>query len=72
MEKDYKKLYGDALEWMKEIYPTLKGSMKEDAEHYWSSKCVNNYNAWCMYFYDKFQSMCCDGRYYGESVRLVK
>jgi hypothetical protein len=40
--------------------------------YYWSSKYVDNDNVWFMYFYDKFHSMRCDGRYYGQSVRLVK
>lgn len=26
--------YDEALEWMKSVYPTLKGADKEDAEHY--------------------------------------
>ena len=33
-DKDYKKKYKDALGWMRDIYPTFEGSMKEDAEHY--------------------------------------
>jgi len=31
---DYKEKYEKALEWMKSIYPTMQGSDKEDAEHY--------------------------------------
>ena len=32
--EDYKKKYENALEWIKDIYPTLEGAAKEDAEHY--------------------------------------
>ena len=28
------KRYDEALEWMREVYPTLTGAAKEDAEHY--------------------------------------
>lgn len=31
---DYEKAYKEALNWMRGIYPTLTGSDKEDAEHY--------------------------------------
>jgi len=31
---DYEKAYKEALNWMRGIYPTLAGSDKEDAEHY--------------------------------------
>ena len=31
---DYEKKYNDALDWMRKVYPTLNGSTKEDAEHY--------------------------------------
>ena len=31
---DYEKAYKEALEWMRDIYPTLTGATKEDAEHY--------------------------------------
>lgn len=31
---DYEKAYKEALNWMRSIYPTLTGSDKEDAEHY--------------------------------------
>ena len=31
---DYEQKYNDALNWMREIYPTLEGASKEDAEHY--------------------------------------
>ena len=31
---DYEQKYKDALGWMREVYPTLTGMAKEDAEHY--------------------------------------
>ena len=31
---DYEKKYNEALEWMRGVYPTLTGAVKEDAEHY--------------------------------------
>ena len=31
---DYEKKYKEALNWMKDVYPTLEGATKEDAEHY--------------------------------------
>ena len=31
---DYEQKYKEALGWMRDIYPTLKGAEKEDAEHY--------------------------------------
>ena len=31
---DYERKYKEALNWMKDVYPTLKGAAKEDAEHY--------------------------------------
>ena len=31
---EYEKKYNDALDWMRQIYPTLSGCAKEDAEHY--------------------------------------
>ena len=31
---DYEKKYKEALAWMKDVYPTLEGAAKEDAEHY--------------------------------------
>lgn len=31
---DYEKAYNEALGWMRKIYPTLTGTNKEDAEHY--------------------------------------
>ena len=31
---DYEKKYNEALEWMRDIYPTMEGFVKEDAEHY--------------------------------------
>lgn len=34
MEIDYKKRYEDALGWMRDVYPTLTGAAREDAEHY--------------------------------------
>ena len=30
----YEKKYKEALNWMKDVYPTLEGAAKEDAEHY--------------------------------------
>ena len=32
--KEKAKKYDEALEWMREVYPTLTGAAKEDAEHY--------------------------------------
>ena len=31
---DYEKKYKVALDWMRDVYPTLEGAAKEDAEHY--------------------------------------
>ena len=31
---DYEMKYNEALNWMRKVYPTLKGADKEDAEHY--------------------------------------
>ena len=31
---NYEKKYKEALNWMKDVYPTLEGAAKEDAEHY--------------------------------------
>ena len=31
---DYEKKYKEALAWMKDVYPTLEGAAKEDAEHH--------------------------------------
>lgn len=31
---DYEKKYNNALDWMRGVYPTLTGSAKEDAEHF--------------------------------------
>lgn len=31
---DYEKKYKEALNWMRDVYPTLEGAAKEDAEHY--------------------------------------
>lgn len=31
---DYEKKYKAALNWMKDVYPTLEGAAKEDANHY--------------------------------------
>jgi len=31
---NYEQKYKEALSWMKDLHPTLEGSMKEDAEHY--------------------------------------
>lgn len=31
---DYKKKYEDALSWMRDLYPTMVGAVREDAEHY--------------------------------------
>lgn len=31
---DYEKKYKEALGWMKSVYPTMTGAVKEDAEHY--------------------------------------
>ena len=31
---DYKQKYKAALEWMRDVYPTLTGASKEDAEHF--------------------------------------
>ena len=31
---DYEKAYKDALEWIRDLYPTMEGSVKEDAEHF--------------------------------------
>ena len=30
----YEQKYKDALAWMREVYPTLEGAAKENAEHY--------------------------------------
>lgn len=32
--ENYEKKYFDALNWMIALYPSLKGSVKEDAEHF--------------------------------------
>ena len=31
---EFEKKYKDALGWMRDVYPTLTGAAKEDAEHY--------------------------------------
>ena len=31
---DYKKKYKEALEWIRDLYPTMEGATREDAEHY--------------------------------------
>lgn len=40
-EMDYKEKYEKALEWMKSVYPTMQGSDKEDAEHYFPELAEN-------------------------------
>lgn len=32
--ENYEKKYKEALEWMRDLYPSLEGSIKEDAEHF--------------------------------------
>ena len=34
LERAKAKAYDEALEWMRDLYPTMEGSVKEDAEHY--------------------------------------
>lgn len=33
-QEEKAKAYDEALDWMREIYPTMEGIVKEDAEHY--------------------------------------
>lgn len=32
--ENYEKKYKEALEWMRDLYPSLEGSVKEDAEYF--------------------------------------
>ena len=37
--ENYEKKYKSALEWMRSIYPTMRGADKEDAKHYFHELC---------------------------------
>ena len=48
---DYKEKYEQALGWMRDVYPTLEGSIKEDAEHFFHELKENEderIRKWCI------------------------